>query len=315
MRRNEFIKYLGLTGVGFSVLPTITQCKAAEKPLFFKLSLAQWSIHKMIREDNVSPYAFAGLASKWGFTGLEYVSQLYKDVTEAEDGEAAIAAFVAKSKSEAEKHGMQNVLIMIDNEGYLSTGDAQERAQAIANHMRWVKAAAALGCQAVRVNLSGAENQEEWLTQSVAGLSDLAQQAAAYNINVIVENHGGFSSNPNLLMQVINTINLPNCGTLPDFGNFCLESDWGGINSDCPNVYPIYQGVEQMLPKAFAVSAKAYEFDSQGNESRIDFGKMMQLVKAAGYTGFVGVEYEGKKLSEEEGIQATKKLLERVGRL
>lgn len=315
MKRNEFLQYMGLTGVGLGILPLMSRCQSEEKPLFFKLSLAQWSINRMIKSGKVPAYAFARLAAEWGFTGLEYVSQLYTDVTRAENKDAAMEAFIAKSKAEAEKYGIQNVLIMIDNEGYLSTGDPEQTEQAIANHMRWIKAAAALGCHAVRVNLSGSSDQEEWIANSVSGLSALAQQAAAYNINVIVENHGGFSSNADLLMQVINQINLPNCGTLPDFGNFCLESNWGGINSDCPKIYPIYQGVTEMMPKAFAVSAKSYAFDTKGDETRIDYSQMMQLVKAAGYSGFVGVEYEGDELSETEGILATKKLLEKVGRL
>lgn len=315
MRREEFLKYLGLAGFGLSTLPLWSQCKAKEKPLFFKLSLAQWSINRMIKAGDISPYEFARLAAEWGFSGLEYVSQLYVDVNKAEDKDAALETFVAKSNATAKEHGMKNVLIMIDSEGFLAAPNVEERNQAITNHMRWVQAAAALGCQAVRVNLSGTNDKEEWIRNSIAGLAELARQAAAYNINVIVENHGGFSSDAALLMQVINTINLPNCGTLPDFGNFCLESDWGGINSDCPKTYPIYQGVEEMLTKAFAVSAKSYGFDKAGNETRIDYEKMMTIVKNSGYTGFVGVEYEGEELSEPEGIQATKALLERVGKI
>lgn len=290
----------------------LIQCAAEKKDPFFKISLAQWSINKMIKSKKVSPYNFAKMATEWGFDGIEYVNQLYTDVTEAEDKEAALDAFVKKSKVESDKYGIRNVLIMIDHEGDLSATDSVARAEAVANHMGWVKAAAALGCHSVRVNLKGAEDANEWIEASIAGLSELARQAAEYKINVIVENHGGHSSNPELLMQVINTINLPNCGTLPDFGNFCLDGGWGGINSGCPNVYPIYKGVEEMLPRAFALSAKAYGFDADGNEANIDFVKMLQLAKNAGYTGYVGVEYEGEELSEPDGIQVTKELLIRA---
>lgn len=302
----QVFKYFGLTLLTCLFL---VQCAVEKKDPFFKISLAQWSINKMIKAKKVSPYDFAKMASEWGFEGIEYVNQLYTDVTEADDKEAALKDFVVKSKMESDKYGIRNVLIMIDNEGDLSATDSLARAEAVANHLGWVRAAAALGCHSVRVNLKGAKEANEWIEASIAGLSALAKEAAQYNINVIVENHGGHSSNPELLMQVINAINLPNCGTLPDFGNFCLDGGWGGINSGCPNVYPIYKGVEQMLPKAFALSAKAYDFDAEGNEKNIDFGKMLQLAKNAGYTGYIGVEYEGDELSEPEGIQVTKELL------
>ena len=285
------------------------ECTPEKKEPFFKLSLAQWSFNQWVEEGKVSPYEFARLASAWEFEGIEYVSQLYYDVRDAEDRDAALAEFVAKSKQESEKYGIENVLIMIDDEGDLSDPDPKARNQAIANHIDWVKAASALGCSSVRVNLKGTDDVETWKKTSILGLTKLAKQAAPYNINVIVENHGGLSSNAGLLMEVINAINLPNCGTLPDFGNFCLESDWGGINGDCPKKYPIYKGVEEMLTKAFAVSAKSYEFDSNGNEVNIDYAKMLKLVRNAGYTGFIGVEYEGNKLAEPEGIAATRNLL------
>ena len=309
MKKNSFLTNIKLLGLSLCSFALITQCAPEKKEPFFKLSLAQWSINKMVKAGTVSQYDFARLASEWGFEGVEYVSQLYFDVAEAEDKEAALQTFVEKSKAASEKYGIQNVLIMIDHEGDLSAPDSIVRAKAVADHMGWVKAAAALGCHAVRVNLDGTDDPEEWLETSVAGLSELARQAAEYNINVIVENHGDLSSNIDLLMQVINAVNLPNCGTLPDFGNFCMKGATAIRDASCEKVYPIYQGVSNMLPKAFAVSAKAYEFDAQGAEIHIDYTKMLQLVHKAGYVGFVGVEYEGDKLSEADGIKATKALL------
>ena len=291
-----------------------TEAEATEMEaptLFFKLSLAQWSINKMIRQEGVDPYSFAAKAKEWGFEGLEYVSQLYAPELEAAGySEEAMFAFIEKSNAEADKHGVENVLIMVDREGDLATSDAEARMQAVENHHKWVDAAAAMGCHAIRVNLSGSDNPEEWIANSVDGLSTLAKYAAGKEINVIVENHGGLSSNAALLVQVMEQVNMENCGTLPDFGNFCIRrkdpSDW---RKGCAEQYDFYKGVTELMPHAKAVSAKSHDFDQDGNETEIDYVKMLEIVKAAGYTGYIGVEYEGSVLGEKEGIMATKNLL------
>jgi len=281
------------------------------KAPFFKLSLAQWSINKMIREGNVDPYTFAEKAKNWGFTGLEYVSQLYnKELEAANFSKEAMQAFVDKCNAESKKHGMENVLIMIDGQGDLATPDAGVRKAAVENHFKWVDAAAAMGCHAIRVNLNGTDDPEQWTASAADGLKQLATYAKDKNINVIVENHGGLSSNGAMLKAVMEKVAMDNCGTLPDFGNFCIRKadpkDW---SSDCVDQYDIYKGVTELMVHAKAVSAKSHDFDADGNETEIDYTKMLQIVKDGGYTGFIGVEYEGSILSEEEGIKATKELL------
>ncbi len=283
---------------------------------FFKLSLAQWSIHKMINDDGVDPYTFAEKAKTWGFTGLEYVSQLYpSDLKDGEYSEEAMTAFVEKSNAEAKKHGMANVLIMIDGQGSLGVSDTKERDEAVERHYKWVDAAAAMGCHAIRVNLRGSEEPEEWKKNSVDALTKLSTYAKDKNVNVIVENHGGLSSNGAMLAEVMTIVNMDNCGTLPDFGNFCIKrKDPNDHAAGCAEEYDIYKGVTELMPHAKAVSAKSGDFDKDGNETRIDYVKMLQIVKDAGYTSFIGVEYEGSDLSEEEGILATKELLLKAAR-
>ena len=276
----------------------------------FKLSLAQWSIHKMINEGGLDPYAFAEKAHDWGFEGLEYVSQLYnKELQPTNYGPEAMANFVAKSLAESEKYGMQNLLIMIDGQGNLATTDTAERQAAVENHYKWVDAAAALGCHSVRVNLAGSNDPEVWIPAATDGLSKLATYAATKNINVIVENHGGLSSNAGLLVQVMEAVNIDNVGTLPDFGNFCIAAEWGASGRTCSEEYDRYKGIEEMMPYAKAVSAKSHDFGPEGQEIHSDYPRIMKLVKDAGYNGFVGVEYEGSILSEEAGIIATRDLL------
>jgi sugar phosphate isomerase/epimerase len=279
----------------------------------YKLSLAQWSFNKSFKSGDVSPYEFAKMASELGFEGLEYVSQLYTDVMESEDKPVAIQAFVDKNNALAAQYKIKNVLIMVDDEGDLSTSDENSRLKAIENHKLWIQAAHKMGCSAIRLNLHGEDDVTLWTTNSITSLQTLSEFAKPLNVNIIVENHGGNSSNASLLMNVINQVKFDNCGTLPDFGNFCLSKDWGSLKDNkCNNPYDPYLGVSEMMPKAFGVSAKAYDFDTDGNETILDYQKLLSIVKKSGYKGFIGVEYEGDHLSEEEGIIATRKLIEKT---
>ena len=261
----------------------------------------------------MSSYDFAKVASEFGFKGLEYVNGLYPDVMNSENKTTALQAFVEKNKALAKQYNVKNVLIMIDDEGDLSSSEKQERMTAIENHKLWIDAAHQIGCTAVRLNLHGEKEEAKWIKNSIESLSALSEYAAPFNINVIVENHGGKSSNANLLMQVINQVNFSNCGTLPDFGNFCMSENWGSLKDNkCDDPYDPYLGVSEMLPKAFGMSAKSYEFNANGDETILDYYKLLSIVKKGGYDGFIGVEYEGEVLSEKEGILATKRLLEKV---
>jgi len=278
---------------------------------FFKLSLAQWSLHKQIRGGELSPLDFAQKASEFGFEGIEYVSQLYREeLKKDKDPKIAMQNLLDTLKMKSEKYGVKNVNIMIDNEGDLAAANEKDRLQAVENHKKWIDAGAFLGCSTVRVNLRGSDDVDIWSKKSAISLRELAEYAKPKNLNVIVENHGGFSSNGVLLTNVMKVVNMDNCGTLPDFGNFCQTKDYGSINDvNCKEVYDIYKGVGEMMPYAKAVSAKSYDFDEDGNQPKIDYVKMLQIVKDAGYTGFIGVEYEGDNLTEVDGIFATKNLL------
>lgn len=318
MKRRKFIQNSLTLGLGATALGTLSantlgnhllSASPANAP-FFKLSLAQWSLHKAIWEGALNPYDFAAKAKELGFEGIEYVNQLYTDVTKAKNKNAALKQFIAQSNARAKEQGVENVLIMIDGEGDLAVPGLSERTKAIENHKTWVEVAAEMGCHSIRINLFGERDEKAWKAQAAESMRQLGEFSAAYNINIIVENHGYLSSNAQLVMDMLAEVNLENCGTLPDFGNFCLEREagkrWG---AKCVKEYDRYQGVEELLPRAFAVSAKSHDFDAEDNEAHTDYLRMLQLVKNAGYTGFIGVEYEGSGLSEIDGILATKKLL------
>jgi len=264
---------------------------ADSKPLF-KISLAEWSLHRTIFSGSLDNLDFPREAKRtYGIEAVEYVNQFFKDKAKDYD-------YLADLSRRAGDEGVQNLLIMCDGLGKLGDPDAKARTQAIENHFPWAEAAKRLGCHSIRVNASSAGSFAEQQKLAADGLSRLAEYAGQFELNVIVENHGGLSSNGSWLAGVMRQVNLPNCGTLPDFGNF--------------HDYDRYQGVEELLPFAKGVSAKSHDFDAAGNETKTDYMRMLKLVLAAGYHGHVGVEYEGKALSESEGIKATKALLERV---
>jgi sugar phosphate isomerase/epimerase len=232
----------------------------------------------------------------YGISAVEYVNQFFKD--KAQD-----KTYLAEMKKRASDVGVRSVLIMCDGEGALGDPDATKRQKAVENHYKWVEAAAFLGCHSIRVNAQSAGNYEEQMELASDGLRKLTEFGASHKINVIVENHGGLSSNGAWLSSVIRRVKHSRCGTLPDFGNFNL----GGGQQ-----YDRYQGVKELMPFAKGVSAKSHDFDESGNEMHTDYRRMLKIVLDAGYHGFIGVEYEGNKLSEPDGIRATKRLLEKV---
>ncbi|GHB50144.1 sugar phosphate isomerase/epimerase family protein [Mongoliitalea lutea] len=316
--RRIFLKSLGLLSLSASVSPLLLQsCKPVtssvqleevSKNPFFKISLAQWSLHKMLFAGDLDNLNFAGFTKKeLGIEAVEYVNAFFKD-------KAKDLAYLNEMKKRAHDEGVKSLLIMVDGEGYLGDVDKASRNEAVENHKKWVEAAKFLDCHSIRVNAFGRGTAEEVASAAVEGLRALATFAKPFDINVIVENHGSYSSNGKWLADVIQGTGMENCGTLPDFGNFCIRrsngSEWGG---ECVEEYDRYLGVEEMMPFAKGVSAKSYDFDENGNCVETDYDRMLKIVKDAGYTGYIGIEYEGSKLSEVEGIKATRDLITRVG--
>ena len=266
----------------------------------FKISLAEWSLNGALfgrRGEKIDNLDFPKIAKEtYGISGVEYVNQFFKD-------KAGDAKYLADLKKRADDHGVTNVLIMIDGEGDLSDPDKAKRDQAVKNHEKWVDAAVALGCHAIRVN-TGSHYSASNVETAAEACEALAMYGLKHKIAVICENHGGPSSDPDALLALIKKVGLKNFGTLPDFGNF--------PNKDHVYSIDVYEAIARMMPYAKGVSAKSYDFDDKGNEKHQDFARIMKIVTDSGYSGWVGIEYEGSKLSEPDGIRATKALLERL---
>ena len=293
-RRTFLQTAIGLSAGALASRSLLAAATPASAP-WFEISLAQWSLNRAFRAGTLDAMDFARIAKRdYGISAIEYVNQFYMETLT--DG------VVAELRKRADGEGVTSILIMCDREGRLGDPDLAERGKAVSNHHRWVHAAKTLGCNAIRVNAASLGTFEEQQKLAADGLRALAQYADGYGINVIVENHGGLSSNGSWLAGVMKLAAHPRVGTLPDFGNFRISPT---------EEYDLYKGTEELMPFAKGVSAKALEFDGAGNEQNIDFHRLLPIVKAAGYRGYIGIEYEGRTLSEPDGIRATKALLER----
>jgi sugar phosphate isomerase/epimerase len=298
--RRTFLKSAATTGAALGLATAHgTQLFAVEevsKPLF-KISLAEWSFHRRLRAGELDNLDFPALTkNEFGIDCVEYVSVFFKD-------KAREMTYLAELKLRCDDLGVTSGLIMCDAEGNLGDPDDAGRAQAVENHHKWVEAAKYLGCHSIRVNARSQGSYEEQQNLAADGLAKLSEFGAKHDINVIVENHGGLSSNGAWLAGVMQKVGLSNCGTLPDFGNFQTSpGEW----------YDRYQGVSELMPYAKGVSAKSHEFDADGNETGTDYVKMLGIVLDSGYHGYVGIEYEGQDDDESRGVRLTQQLLERV---
>lgn len=277
-----------------------------------EMSLAEWSFHRSIAEGKMDHLEFATKAKNdFGINAVEYVNGLFgskkKNFREAGKSEKYLAEMLQRS-SDA---GVVNHLLMVDEEGDLAGINEKKRLQAVDDHRKWLDAAKFLGCRTVRVNLHGEGPADAKHKASVDSLGRLGDLAATFNLNVVVENHGSDSSKGFWIASVMKEVNKQNVGTLPDFGNFCITHPWGTTQDGCNDEYDRYKGVEEMLPFAKGVSAKTYDFDAKGEQPKMDYKRLLDIVKKSGFKGYIGIEFEGNTQPEVEGIRKTKALLEK----
>jgi len=292
--RRQFLQTSTLMAAGLGLWRRPTS--GMEEPLF-KISLAEWSLHRALQNGDLDHLDFITSTRRdYGIDAVEYVNQFFSEHAKDKD-------YLAEMKSRATGEGVRSLLIMCDAEGRLGDPDDKARTTAVENHYKWIEAAKFLECHSIRVNAASEGSWDEQMKFAADGLRRLAEFGDEHEINVIVENHGGLSSNGQWLAGVIKRVDHPRSGTLPDFGNFRV--------SDTEN-YDNYKGVAELMPFAKAVSAKSYDFDEDGNESRVDYPRLIKIVLDSGYKGYIGIEYEGDQLSEPDGIRATKALLERL---
>jgi sugar phosphate isomerase/epimerase len=309
--RRTFMKSAALAAAAISAGPVLhakqsninpSPVMGEEDDLFFKISLAEWSLNSILRGrnkklDNLDFPAYT--KDNFGIHAVEYVDQFFP---------SADKEYIKGLLKRTEDIGVKNVLLMIDTAGALGDQDEEKRKLAVEKHYQWVEAAEILGCHSIRVNARGRGSDLDVAHSTTKSLITLSQFAADYGISVIVENHGGPSSRASWLTSVIRNTGMVNCGVLPDFGNFIIDRREGGEK------YDLYQGMKELMPLAKGVSAKSNEFDEEGNETTKDFYRLLKIVKDAGFRGYIGIEYEGRTLGADDGIKATKDLLIKAGK-
>jgi sugar phosphate isomerase/epimerase len=308
--RRKFIRASAI-GTGSILLHPMLRAMAIQQS-GLEISLAEWSYHRSIEAGKIDHLDFAANAkNKFGINAVEYVNGFFggrkKNFREAGKSSRYLSEMLKRSNDA----GVVNHLIMVDDEGSLAGLNEKERLKSVDDHRKWLDAAKFLHCRTVRVNLHGEGNSDDKKKASIDSLGRLGELAADMNLNVVVENHGSDSSKGFWIASIMQGVNKPNVGTLPDFGNFCISHPWGTTQDGCNDEYDRYKGIDEMLPFAKGVSAKTYDFDSNGEQPLIDYKRMLDIVKASGFKGYIGIEFEGNTQPEEEGIRKTKTLLEK----
>jgi sugar phosphate isomerase/epimerase len=308
--RRKFIKGTALGTGAILVYPILKAVAIQQSGL--EISLAEWSYHRSISAGKMDHLDFATNAkNKFGIGAVEYVNGLFGSKKQHFREAGKSSKYLAEMLKRSNDAGVVNHLIMVDEEGDLAGLNEKARLKAIQDHRKWLDAAKFLQCRTVRVNLHGEGNPDDKKKASIDSLGRLGDLAATMNLNVVVENHGSDSSKGFWVASVMKQVNKANVGTLPDFGNFCITHPWGTTQDGCKDEYDRYKGVEEMMPFAKGVSAKTYDFDANGEQPLINYKRMLDVVKASGFKGYIGVEFEGNTQPEEEGIRKTKALLEK----
>jgi sugar phosphate isomerase/epimerase len=308
--RRSFIKE-SLVGAG-----ALMTASTFRLPLFkdpdIRISLAEWSFHRALEAGKMDHLDFPSRAkNEFGISAVEYVNGFFGGTKMNFREAAKNRAYLNEMLKRSQDAGVYNHLLMCDDEGPLSSTNEKERLESVENHKKWIEAAKILGCVTVRVNLHGEGSAEDRKKASIDALGRLGEFAKSFQVNVVVENHGSVTSNAGWLADVIKQVGRDNVGTLPDFGNFCISHPWGTIQEGCTEMYDKYKGIQQLLPYAKGVSAKTYDFDSNGEQPLMDYRRLINIVKASGFKGYIGIEYEGINQPEDEGVLNTQKLLKK----
>ena len=291
--RREFIGSTiaagALAGAGNMSLPG--KAAAADRPTKDDISLAAWSLVREFREGKWKNLDLPRICREdFGINGLEFVNSFFELPTER---------YLNQLKKNAAEHGVTLVLIMVDGEGNMSAMEKKERMQAALNHRKWVDIAASLGCHAIRCNVGGPSKDydQDTMKRAADSFGNLVEYASQYPLNVILENHGGASSNPDMMIGLMKAINSPNFGTLPDFGNI-YEFDR-------------YESIRKLVAYAKGISVKT-KFKPNGTHPDYDLEKLLKICMEEGYHGFYGIEQESPDANSWQAVRWSKAVIDRV---
>jgi L-ribulose-5-phosphate 3-epimerase len=293
INRRDSLKLLSL-GASALVLPHLLRAKGGLKSNGLKLAVQQYSFNRQLRDGSLEILDYPKIVVEGtGIKALEYFNGHIED-------KAGDTSFFRELKQRCNDLGVTNTMMLCRSSIPLDSPDAKKRAQSVDEMKVWLEATKTLGGTTIRVDCKSPGKYDEKKQHAADGLNALCDVAESMKMDIVVENHGGHSSNGKWLAELMQIVNRPNCGSLPDFQNF--------------KDYDPYQGVEDLMPSAKIVCAKSKHFDYKGNETNVDYERMMKIVLDAGFKGYIGIEFEGHDMDPIAGILATKKLIERIVR-
>jgi len=271
-----------------------------------KFSLAQWSYNRDLFAGDMNTFDFIRKAKEQGFDGVEYVNQFFQDKVDNIN-------FLDSLKQISQESNIQNVMIMIDREGELGNSNEEKRIEAVANHKKWIDAAAHIDCISIRVNAHGDGTEDEVRAACAKSITELADYGKAKGILILIENHGGYSSDASWLLSLYIKIKHSNVSLLADFDNWCIEREDGKLwGSPCVKEYDRQKGMMELLPFSKGISIKSFEFNENGFETKMDYPALFKIIKESNYNSFYAIEYEGHTRSSDEGVKKTKALADRM---
>lgn len=205
--------------------------------------------------------------------------------------------------------GVKLLNIAIDVGDLLET-DTDKRAADLKVIERWIERFAAMGSQFVRVNPGSPFSQhhgDQPPAHLVEALQELGTFANERGTRLLVENHGGPSSNPAWMRQLLDAVGPNSLGLLLDLGNFdvlmapMMAMFFGGESEkkDPAEVFSgldlttLYEGIEALADKAELVSLKAHHVSDDGDVGPVDLERALGILNAHSYSGALTVEYEG----------------------
>lgn len=267
----------------------------------YDISLAAYSVHRAVETGQFTMLDMPKVVrQEFDIGAIELWNQNF---------ESTDSGYLDQIAKNAVDNDVKYLLIMVDREGDIGAESRDERREAVRRHAKWIDVAADLGCHSIRMNWRGAPDEvvhdakalRAFINRSVRSFRRLCDYGDRKNVSVIIENHGGPSSYPEAVVQLMVSVDHHRFGTLPDFGNFPEEVD-------------PYLATDLLMNFAKAVSAKCYDFDdATGEETKLNYARLIEIVADKhGYDGYIGIEYEGDRLSEFDGVKACKKLLEKL---
>ena len=283
-------------GAGCAATAPFYSCsknEGGDESAWLKLAVQQYSFNRQLRSGELAMIDYPRTVVKGtGIKALEYYNGHMEE-------KARDTGFFEEVRKRCDDLGAVNTMMLCKSKDALDSPDPEIRASAIEGYRPWLDATKILGGQYIRVDVRSDGDPDEQKKHAADGLTALCEVAGSeYELGIVVENHGGHSGNGKWVAELMETVALDNCGTLPDFQNF--------------KEYDPYMGIEEMMPYAKIVCAKAKAFDEAGNEINVDYRRMLKIVKDSGYTGYIGIEFEGHGVDPIAGINLTKELIETV---